>query len=32
VSRVIPELTLRAGEPWADAALVLVLETIEEAS
>ena len=30
--RVIPELTLRAGEPWADAALVLVIETTEEAS
>lgn len=26
--RVVPELLLRAGEPWADAALVLTLETL----
>lgn len=30
--RVIPELTIRHGEQWADAALVLVIETIEVAA
>lgn len=28
--RVIPELTIRHGEPWADAALVLTIDTYRE--
>ena len=42
LERHLPDLTgdcgtddeedMRAGEPWADAALVLVIETTEEAS
>lgn len=30
--RVIPELTLRAGDQWADAALVLRIERVEVAA